>query len=77
MPQSAVFDIADDKTVSDNLTAYRVVLNQLDPVLGPILGDLLLSLMETPECEKGAMLDTLKAILDLPDAGAGGKGTDP
>jgi hypothetical protein len=64
MPEPIVFDIADDKTVSDNLAAYRVALNQLDPVLGPILGGVLLSLLETPECEKVATLDALKTELD-------------
>jgi hypothetical protein len=76
MPQSTVFDVIDEKTVSENLTAYRAVLNQLDSVLGPILGGLLLSLLETPECEKGAMLDALKTALDEPGACVGDQEAD-
>jgi hypothetical protein len=74
MPQSIVFDIVDEMTVTENLAAYQVALGQIDPVLSPILGGMLLSLLETPECEKGAMLDAFKAALDLLEIGVEGQG---
>jgi hypothetical protein len=59
------YDIADDKSVVENLESYKEKLKEIDPNLGPLLGDLLSSLMKEPNGDKSAMLTTLRAALDV------------
>jgi hypothetical protein len=60
------FDIADEKSASENIESYKAKLNEIDPVLGPLLADLLPSLMKEPNGDKTVMLDHLRAALDAP-----------
>ena len=59
------YDIADDKSVVENVESYKEKLKEIDPNLGPLLGDLLSSLMKEPNGDKSAMLTTLRAALDV------------
>jgi len=59
------YDIADDKSVVENVESYKEKLKEIDPNLGPLLADLLPSLMKEPNGDKSAMLTTLRAALDV------------
>jgi hypothetical protein len=59
------YDIADDKSVLENLEAYKEKLKEIDPDLGPLLADLLPSLMKEPNGDKSTMLPRLRAALDV------------
>ena len=59
------YDISDDKSVLENVQAYKEKLKEIDPDLGPLLGDLLPSLMKEPNGDKSTMLTKLRAALDV------------
>jgi hypothetical protein len=59
------YDIADDKSVLENVEVYKEKLKEIDSDLGPLLADLLPSLMKEPNGDKGAMLARLRAALDV------------
>lgn len=59
------YDISDDKSVFENVEAYKEKLKEIDPELGALLADLLPSLMKEPNGDKSAMLTMLRAFLDV------------
>ena len=62
------YELDDALSVDDNLVALKEKLNTLNPVLGPKLGEMLSALVQNPACDKGAMLTSLRAALDEPNA---------
>lgn len=59
------YDISDDKSVLENVEVYKEKLKEIDPELGPLLADVLPSLMRDPNGDKSAMLTKLRAALDV------------
>ncbi len=59
------YDISDDKSILENVEAYKEKLKEIDPDLGPLLADVLPSLMRDPNGDKSAMLTKLRAALDV------------
>lgn len=59
------YDISDDKSVLENVETYKEKLKEIDPDLGPLLADVLPSLMRDPNGDKSAMLTKLRAALDV------------
>ena len=67
------YGIADDKSVSENVEIYKAKLKEIDPVLGPLLADLLPSLLGQPDGDKGGMLTNLRAALDVVNTAVSGQ----
>ena len=59
------YDISDDKSILENVEAYKEKLKEIDPDLGPLLADVLPSLMRDPNGDKSALLTKLRAALDV------------
>ena len=59
------YDISDDKSVLENVESYKEKLKEIDPELGPLLADVLPSLMRDPNGDKSAMLTKLRSALDM------------
>lgn len=49
----------------ENVESYKEKLKEIDPELGPLLADVLPSLMRDPNGDKSAMLTKLRSALDM------------